>query len=921
MAQSMRTTPVTAGSDTIPFWDRDLEVAGQTQSNAVGRNVSQLTEQVSHSILQFHKTGLPPINSADEEEDNLMDSNALSYSNAYGIVDEHSSLLRHGRDVSPSGGFAEPHLRHKPPQLDLETLTALVLQGLRSIPAVLLAVVLNLLDAMSYGIIIFPASDGRLPATAAQSGISMFLASTVISQIVFTFGGSRFRGAVGSMMIEVMPFLHIICAVIESKMPDSGTHEVTATIMAAYSLSAILTGLVFLLLGLFKLGNLIQFFPRHILVGCIGGIGVFLIITGIEVTAHVEPRLLSKQYYVDIFKFDAFKLWGSSFAVAIVLKVIQRFTSHPLLVPLFYAIVPLIFYGVVASAGMSLESLRKDGWLFDLPSSGEAPFYTFWQYVDVGAIDWSALAATIPTQLALAFFGILHVPINLPALAISTGQEVDLSWEIVGHGLSNIVAGLFSTPQNYLVYSNSLLYIRSGGDSFVSGCLLIAANVFLWIKGGSLIAYVPSIVVGALIFHLGMDLFIDSVIHTWFVGIHPLEYATIISIVLSMALIGFTEGVVVGLVLACVFFVVIYSQRSIIRDSFSGSQLRSTVHRLYRQQLFLDNCGSQIHILKLQGFVFFGTANQLEVYVQNLLADDASVRFFVMDFSLINGVDYSSLEYFNRIKRLLVSHNTHLVLCSLQDLEKDVGKSGIFNSDSEHGVEDDDCDEFVHQFFTLNEALEWSENELLKVYYTRLNRENASKSLPVPVDPLGSANSALFTETPRNMHLQHAASYVMKEHPFEHRKSVARPISVLLQAFAEISGFENVLAELYETSFESVEVTEGTVLYDVGDLATELYVIEEGELIVSLPNGGAQERVIETLLPGTMVGELELFCDRPRTCRLSAASNCILWKLCKFTFDELSKTHPDLMLKFVTKVALPFDSVRLYNTIRHWSQK
>lgn len=46
-----------------------------------------------------------------------------------------------------------------------------------------------------------------------------------------------------------------------------------------------------------------------------------------------------------------------------------------------------------------------------------------------------------------------------------------------------------------------------------------------------------------------------------------------------------------------------YSRRSVIRASFTGSQLRSTVHRLYRQQMFLDQVGDQIHIIKLQGYV------------------------------------------------------------------------------------------------------------------------------------------------------------------------------------------------------------------------------------------------------------------------------------------------------------------------------
>lgn len=50
--------------------------------------------------------------------------------------------------------------------------------------------------------------------------------------------------------------------------------------MVAFALSSILMGLTFFALGAMKLGSLSEFFPRHILVGCIGGVGAFLFITG-----------------------------------------------------------------------------------------------------------------------------------------------------------------------------------------------------------------------------------------------------------------------------------------------------------------------------------------------------------------------------------------------------------------------------------------------------------------------------------------------------------------------------------------------------------------------------------------------------------------------------------------------------------------
>ena len=53
-------------------------------------------------------------------------------------------------------------------------------------------------------------------------------------------------------------------------------------------------------------------------------------------------------------------------------------------------------------------------------------------------------------MLALVFFGILHVPINVPALGVTVQQRTDLNRELVGHGVSNLLAGLLGTCQNYL---------------------------------------------------------------------------------------------------------------------------------------------------------------------------------------------------------------------------------------------------------------------------------------------------------------------------------------------------------------------------------------------------------------------------------------------------------------------------------------
>lgn len=110
--------------------------------------------------------------------------------------------------------------------------------------------------------------------------------SCIVAQLVFSGGGSIFDGGNGSMMIEVVPFYHAIVGTLQHHISDDET--LVATTMFAFAMSTVLTGLAFATLGYFKLGRLSEFFPRHILVGTIGGVGAFLLVTGLQVSTRTE---------------------------------------------------------------------------------------------------------------------------------------------------------------------------------------------------------------------------------------------------------------------------------------------------------------------------------------------------------------------------------------------------------------------------------------------------------------------------------------------------------------------------------------------------------------------------------------------------------------------------------------------------------
>lgn len=77
------------------------------------------------------------------------------------------------------------------------------------------------------------------------------------------------------------------------------------------------------------------------------------------------------------------------------------------------------------------------------------------------------------------------------------------------------------------------------------------------------------------------------------------------------------------------------------------------------------------------------------------------------------------------------------------------------------------------------------------------------------------------------------------------------PVSTLIQAFSDNQDTQS-LFDICGSLFEKKSFPRGQVLWESDQEATELFILEKGELLLTMKDLG-HEHVIETLLPGTMV--------------------------------------------------------------------
>ncbi|OZJ04864.1 hypothetical protein BZG36_02626 [Bifiguratus adelaidae] len=503
-------------------------------------------------------------------------------------------------------------------------------------------------------------------------------------------------------------------------------------------------------------------------------------------------------------------------------------------------------------------------------------------------------------MLALTFFGILHVPINVPALGVSTNEDnVDTNRELVAHGISNMLSGFAGSVQNYLVYSNSLLFIKSGGDSRVAGVMLAFGTLIIYFIGPWIVGYIPVMVVGALIFHLGLDLLKEALVDTFGV-VHQFEYVTICAIIVLMAL-GFVEGIFLGIVLACVFFVVMNSRRGVLRLVVRGSALRSTVRRFRWQQRFLSQVADQICIMKLQGYMFFGTIGSVEKAIKGVLANrqwEANpIRFLILDFTTVQGLDFSAAEAFIRIRRLLRARDIYMVLsgmCATSDEGKALRSVGIWC---------DDADEYLQVFESLNEALEWCENVLLQAYYLQQERfRKTRKAERKDIQKSPAVDQALQMATSPRMNQLNEAVETSMTTP-QHLSNAEQPIQLLMQAFADIVMPDQDFCYSLSKYFERITIP-GT------QQSNKVYSKVSLPLLPMINSTIPKASPTPSSKPGIFIGELGLFGEKPRSQTLTVDTDAILWQLDRSNFERMVRSEPDVALRFL-QATLYFTGARL----------
>ncbi len=388
---------------------------------------------------------------------------------------------------------------------------------------------------------------------------------------------------------------------------------------------------------------------------------------------------------------------------------------------------------------------------------------------------------------------------------------MDLDHELKVTGAANIIAAPLGGLVGCLALSRTLLNHKAGATSRVSGILAACCSAAILLAGAASISYLPRSVLGGLLLYLGIGLMLEWIYDGWF-KFSRFDYSLVVCIVLIIAFWGFLPGVGIGLVVACMLFAFNYSRINVIKYALSGTNYSSNVERSFRQHRVLEERGEQVHIIRLQGYIFFGTAYPLllEVLKRIQAPDKTKVRYLFLDFSFVSGIDSSSVLSFSKMKQIAEANRVKLIFVHLRpDIQKLLAEGKCVPRPGREGSTEPDRE--CQVFPDLDYALGWCENRIL----------------------------------------EEAKALETGEQSFEDH-------------FAELFGKPELAARLKQY-LEKVEAPSGKVLFKQGAFAEDLYFVEAGEVTAYLELPDGSRKRLRSMGAGTVVGEMGLFLGHPRS--------------------------------------------------------
>ncbi|VVC75675.1 C4-dicarboxylic acid transporter DauA [Aquicella siphonis] len=488
----------------------------------------------------------------------------------------------------------------------------------------------NITAGLIVGVVALPLAMAFAIASGVKPEQGIYTA-IVAAVLVGIFGGSRVQiaGPTGAFIV--------ILAHVTAQYGVEGLQ--TATMLA---------GIILILMGVMKLGNVIKFIPDPVIVGFTTGIG-FIIFAGewkdffgltvnVPLSAHFYEKLLSAGAALPDLNPATTALAVMSLLVMIISPRIFRRLPGPLIAMLAATSLQMIFkFQDVATIGSAFGGIPQH-----LPT------------LQFPTVTWNKLIELIGPAFSIALLGAIESLLSASAADGMAGTRHHSNQELIGQGLANMLAPLFGGFAATGAIARTATNIRNGGSSPLSALTHSIFLVLVILLLAPLAVYIPLCTLAAILFVVAYNM--SDLPHF----VHIIKCAPrydVVVLLTTFILTVFTDLIIAvnaGVLLAMLFF--------IRRSSETAGIAQETPDNVHQE---LKNAGiadlpADTVIYSIQGPLFFGVAEKIEHALAVTHNDPQAIIFRLRH---VPFMDMTGLETFSELLTQYHHRGIRIYLC------------------------------------------------------------------------------------------------------------------------------------------------------------------------------------------------------------------------------------------------------------------
>lgn len=447
--------------------------------------------------------------------------------------------------------------------------------------------------ALAFGIQAFGGIDS--PEAPSMGALAGLVGATLLGFLAALFGGthSQISGPTGPMTV--------ITASIVSAAWTASSGNFSA-VLIAMAMAGIFCGLFQIFFGLIRIGKYVRYIPYPVLSGFMSGIGVIIILQ------QIYPLIGKKSPVSTIDMIANFPAACSEnvslMALLLGLGTIVLVMAVPRLTKKVPSTLVALIVMTIISVICSFDAALTIG---NIPAGLPMPLF-FKDGMDLSGINWlQVIEASIVPGLTLAGLGSIDTLLTSVVADNITKTKHNSNQELIGQGIGNACAGLFCGIAGAGATMRTVVNVKSGGRSQISGMVHALFLLAILLGLGSLVKYVPLSVLAGILITVGWGI-IDFRGFRDLTHIPKADAFVLIVVFLMTVFVDLLTAVGIGMVIACFLFMM--RAGDLIEQQYKGGVLTDGFDK---NTPWEDETGvteemkKHIYIQRLNGPVFFGS--------------------------------------------------------------------------------------------------------------------------------------------------------------------------------------------------------------------------------------------------------------------------------------------------------------------------